>query len=61
MSQAILKSALLLAYGPFLLMALLYLVGFLLRLSGRPGFLATLVERTKVPAPVRREHQDSEP
>jgi hypothetical protein len=58
MSKHLLIAALVLAYGPFLLMALLYLVGLVLRLSGRPGFLHLLIERTRIPQPVNREEVD---
>jgi len=60
MSAAILKTTLVLAYGPFLLMALLYLAGLLLKVSGRPHFLSLLIARTSVPQPIVRAHQDTD-
>jgi uncharacterized membrane protein YcfT len=54
MSKHLLLAAMLLAYGPFVIMALLYLVGLALRLAGRPALLRWLVARTQIPAPVRR-------
>ena len=44
-----------LAYGPFALMLLLYLAGWLLRGAGKPGLVEMLTRRTQVPATVRRE------
>jgi hypothetical protein len=58
MSDTLLKVTMVLAYGPFLLMAALYLAGLLLRAGGRPELLKTLVERTNVPQPVVREETD---
>jgi hypothetical protein len=60
MGQSILKTALALAYGPFLLMVMLYLVGLLLKLSGRPRLLSILVSRTNVPKPIIRARQDTD-
>ena len=54
MSDALLVAVMLLAYGPFLLMGLLYLLGLVLKLAGRPGFLTWLVARTRVPQPINR-------
>jgi len=54
MSDSVLFVVILLAYGPFLMMGLLYLLGLVLKLAGRPGFLAWLVERTQVPQPINR-------
>jgi len=61
MSSGFLTATLLLAYGPFALIAFLYLVGLLLRLAGRPRLLATLIRRTKMPEPIVRADSDHEP
>ena len=49
---------LLLAYGPFALLLLLYLAGWLLRRSGRPGLVEMLVRRTEIPPTVSRMMKD---
>ena len=61
MSDRLLTAAITLAYGPFVLMVLLYAAGLVLRLLGRPGFLATLVERTEMQKPIKRTEADEEP
>lgn len=60
MSQSILKVVLVLAYGPFVLMALLYLAGVLFKLAGHPQFLSSLVQRTNIPRPIVRPHHDTD-
>ena len=54
MSDSVLVAVISLAYGPFVLMGLLYLLGLVLKLAGRPGFLTWLIARTQVPKPVNR-------
>jgi len=61
MSNKLLTTALLLAYGPLGLMLLLYGIGLLLRFTGRPKFLSLLVERTRIPQAVSRGHTDEIP
>jgi len=58
MGTRLLTAALVLSYGPFLLMLLLYLVGLVLRYAGRPGLLHCLIERTRVPQAVQRDQVD---
>jgi hypothetical protein len=57
MSDGVLVAVMLLAYGPFLMMGLLYLLGLVLKLAGRPRFLSWIVERTRVPQPINRSQQ----
>jgi hypothetical protein len=47
-----------LVYGPLVLTAALYLVALVLRVAGRGGFLSYLIERTKVPQALKRDHVD---
>jgi len=54
MSESILKAALVLAYGPFLVMALLYVAGLVLKIGGSPDLLRSLTERTRIPKPIPR-------
>ena len=54
MSDRILRAAMFLAYGPFVLTVCLYVAGLLLRWMGCPEMLRTLVDRTEIPAPVER-------
>ena len=49
---------LILAYLPFVLMFLLYLIGWLLRRAGKPGLVEMLTRRTEIPPMVRREMID---
>jgi len=60
MPDTILRVAVTLAYGPFLVMALLYLVAAGIRLAGRADFLRMLVRRTSIPEPVHRNSKDEE-
>lgn len=61
MSKHLLAAALCLAYGPFVLMMLLYLIGLALRGAGWTGLLNILVERTEIPKPVSRPKADAAP
>jgi hypothetical protein len=61
MSEGILRAAMFLAYGPFVLMVCLYVAGLLLRWMGCPDVLRTLVNRTEIPAPVERTEGEAEP
>ena len=58
MGKHLLAAALVLAYGPFVVMLVLYGVALVLRCSGRRSFLNALIERTKIPQPVHRDHVD---
>ena len=57
MGDSLLRVALLLAYGPLLLMLFLYAAALVLRLAGRPELLTLLVDRTKAQEPVKRGNQ----
>ncbi len=59
MSDSILKIALMLAYGPFVLMAALYLAALVMAAAGDRELLGLLIARTCVPEPVKRDkHAD---
>ena len=61
MSETVFKVALMLAYGPLVLMAVLYLAALGMRLLGDGDLLQMLVKRTSIPERVRRaahEEQD---
>jgi hypothetical protein len=58
MGTRLLVAAMILVYGPLVLMAALYLVALVLRVAGRGGFLSYLIERTKVPQALKRDHVD---
>jgi len=60
LSETILKVALVLAYGPLVLMAVLYVVALGVRLLGDGNLLRTLVTRTGIPEPVRRAAYDDQ-
>jgi len=60
MSKHLLAVAIFLAYGPFVVMLLVYAIGLWLRATGRPGLLQLLVRRTEIPQPVQREEADSD-
>jgi hypothetical protein len=60
MSDSILKIALMLAYGPFVLMAVLYLVAVVMGAAGDRELLGLLVTRTSVPEPVKRDRHAEE-
>lgn len=59
MGRGLLAAALTVAYLPFILMALAYLVALVLRAAGRPGTLQWLTRRTAIPSPVERAEQDA--
>ncbi len=58
MGTRLLMAAMILAYGPLALMAALYVLALALRAAGRGGFLSYLIERTKTPQALNREHVD---
>jgi len=58
MGTHLLLAAMALAYGPLVLMAALYLAALALSAFNRRGLLTFLVERTKVPQALRRDHVD---
>jgi len=60
MSDSILKIALMLAYGPFVLMAVLYLTALVMAAAGDREMLGLLVARTSVPEPVKRDRHAEE-
>jgi len=49
-----------LAYGPLVLMAVLYVVALGARLFGDRDLLRTLITRTGIPEPVRRAAYDDQ-
>ena len=54
MDENFLRLALLLAYGPFFLMLLFFIIGLVLRWSGDAGFLQWLIHSTNAQQPVNR-------
>jgi hypothetical protein len=54
MDENFLHLALLLAYGPFFLMLLLFIIGLVLRWSGNADFLQWLIHSTAAQQPVKR-------
>jgi len=58
MGDLFLAIVIVLAFGPLAVIGALYVVALLLWLAGRPGFLATLVERTRfarIPGPPEKD------
>ncbi len=55
MHEGLLRVALFLAYGPFLLMLVLYAAALVLKCCGRRDLLRTLVARTSEQRPIPRE------
>jgi len=55
MTVDLLKLVLLLAYGPFLVMLLIFGLGLLMKWSGRPDLLEWLVSKTEAQKPLARK------